>query len=212
MNKDPYQVLGVSRTATDDEIKAAYREMARKYHPDNYVNSPLSDLAEEKMKEVNEAYDLIQKERAGGGGRSSYQSYRNAQYNSTTSDTSSHASDYNRVRNLINSGNYSEAETILNGIPASDRGAEWSFLMGCICVQKGWYFEAQRDFEAACAADPSNSEYRNALNNIRGAGQSYGQSYRTSNNGNCSACDMCTGLLCADCLCECCGGDLIRCC
>ena len=60
---DPYKVLGVSPTATDDEVKAAYRELAKKYHPDNYANSPLEDLATEKMKEVNEAYDQVMAER-----------------------------------------------------------------------------------------------------------------------------------------------------
>ena len=66
--RDPYSVLGVSQNASDQEIKKAYRELARKYHPDNYVNNPLADLAEEKMKEVNEAYEAIQKQRSGGGG------------------------------------------------------------------------------------------------------------------------------------------------
>lgn len=60
---DPYKVLGVSPNATDDEVKDAYRRLARKYHPDNYVNNPLSDLATEKMKEINEAYDEIQRQR-----------------------------------------------------------------------------------------------------------------------------------------------------
>ena len=57
---DPYSVLGVKPDASDQEIKKAYRELARKYHPDNYVDNPLADLAEEKMKEVNEAYEAIQ--------------------------------------------------------------------------------------------------------------------------------------------------------
>ena len=57
---DPYKVLGVSPNASDDEIKAAYRQLAKKYHPDNYANNPLADLAEEKMREINEAYDMIQ--------------------------------------------------------------------------------------------------------------------------------------------------------
>ena len=65
---DPYKTLGVSPDATDEEIKKAYRDLARKYHPDNYTNSPLADLAQEKMKEINEAYDQIQKQRNSGGG------------------------------------------------------------------------------------------------------------------------------------------------
>lgn len=207
--KDPYKVLGISPTATDDEVKSAYRELARKYHPDNYVNSPLSDLAEEKMKEINEAYDQIQKERMNGGRRSS--SGYGGQYSSTTNDTSSNASSYNHVRNLINSGNYAQAENILNSIPTDERNAEWQFLMGCVCVQKGWYFDAQNYFQSACTTDPTNLEYRNALNNIRGAGQNFGGGYRTHNFGG-SGCDICTSLLCADCCCECMGGDLISCC
>lgn len=67
MITDPYKVLGVSRDATDDEIKKAYRELARKYHPDNYNGNPLADLVEEKMKEINEAYEMIQKERSRAG-------------------------------------------------------------------------------------------------------------------------------------------------
>ena len=65
---DPYSVLGITPEATDEEVKQAYRTLARKYHPDNYQNNPLADLAEEKMKEINEAYEAITKMRAGGGG------------------------------------------------------------------------------------------------------------------------------------------------
>ena len=68
---DPYKVLGVTPQTSDDDVKRAYRELARKYHPDNYVNNPLADLAETRMKEINEAYDMIMNERrnpAGGIG------------------------------------------------------------------------------------------------------------------------------------------------
>ena len=64
---DPYKVLGVSPTDSDDTIKRAYRDLARKYHPDNYINNPLADLAKEKMQEINDAYDSIMKQSQGGG-------------------------------------------------------------------------------------------------------------------------------------------------
>ena len=64
--RDPYQVLGVPSTATDEEVKKAYRNLAKKYHPDNYHDDPLADLAQEKMKEINEAYEEIQNQRKRG--------------------------------------------------------------------------------------------------------------------------------------------------
>ena len=65
---NPYEVLGVSENASDEEIKAAYRKLAKKYHPDNYADSPLADVAEQKMKEINEAYDTINQLRQKGRG------------------------------------------------------------------------------------------------------------------------------------------------
>ena len=65
---DPYQVLGVSRSASDEEIKKAYRSLSRKYHPDANVNNPNKAQAEEKFKEVQQAYDQIMKEKQQGSG------------------------------------------------------------------------------------------------------------------------------------------------
>ncbi len=200
---DPYKVLGVSKDASDDEIKKAYRELARKYHPDNYIDNPLADLVEEKMKEVNEAYDQIQKERVSGFSGSSRTS---GGYSSGTS------SNYTHVRELINERRFSDAELILDAVSQGERNAEWNFLKGCVLIQRGWYYDAQKYLETACYLDPNNHEYRLTLERIRKSTGNYGGSYRTGGNSGTSPCDICTGLICADCLCECCGGDLISCC
>ena len=71
--RDPYQVLGVPSTATDEEVKKAYRNLAKKYHPDNYHDDPLADLAQEKMKEINEAYEEIQNQRKRGASGDGYE-------------------------------------------------------------------------------------------------------------------------------------------
>ena len=65
---NPYEVLGISENASEEEIKKAYKELVKKYHPDKYQDNPLSELAEEKLQEVNEAYDMLMKK----GGSSSY--------------------------------------------------------------------------------------------------------------------------------------------
>src|SRR5699024_12379612 len=72
---DPYKVLGISRDATDDEVKKAYRKLSRIYHPDANVNNPNKAQAEEKFKEIQQAYDQIMKEREQGTSNS-YSGYR----------------------------------------------------------------------------------------------------------------------------------------
>ena len=223
MNKDPYLVLGVSRDADDAAVKKAYRELAKKFHPDNYANDEaFRELAEEKMKEINEAYDEIMKQRTGGssgytrsygngGGNNTY-----SNYSTHTSDTSSHASEYNQAREYINSGRIDEAVRVLNGIPRGERQAEWHFLYGIVCMRKGWNFEAAKQMKRACELDPGNAEYQSAYSSFINSAQQNSSGYSTGSAGNsgcgCSTCDICTGLLCADCCCECMGGDLIPCC
>ena len=208
---DPYKVLGVAPDASDDEIKKAYRALARKYHPDKYRDSDLADLASEKMKEVNAAYEEIQNMRKNGGASSGSSGAGYGGYSTGTSSSTGNPK-YNEIRRLLNMGNDRQAEAMLNEVHEGDRGAEWNFLMGCVMVKKGHYVDAQRFFDTACSMDPYNSEYRAAQERLRSRANGYGGGYQTTRGGGCSGCDICSGLLCADCCCECCGGDLISCC
>lgn len=196
--KDPYQVLGVSPGASDDEVKKAYRELAKKYHPDAYANNPLADLAAEKMKEINEAYDTITKQRASGGNRSGGYSSGNA------GGSNAGGSTLYRVRELLSANRVAEAETILSRIPNGERNAEWYFLMGHVMARKNWLGEARKYFEQACKMDPYNAEYRNTLNNLSSHSSSSPYGNASSRSDDCGGCDICTGLLCANLLCNCC--------
>ena len=111
--RDPYEVLGISPNATDEEVKTAYRNLARKYHPDNYANNPLSDLAQEKMQEINEAYDTIVRTRSQQGG-----GYR---------APNGGASRYGDVRNMIMQNRIMDAEMLLDYLKIT--GAETKFLI-----------------------------------------------------------------------------------
>lgn len=218
---DPYQVLGVSPSATDEQIKNAYRELARKYHPDNYVNNPLADLAQEKMKEINEAYDQIQRQRkqqqqSYSGQASANRGYSNAGY-SRQSYSGQGRSQFADIRQLLNSNRLSEAEELLEGIPQQRRDAEWYYLRGRVFYVHGWLDQAYSYYTRAVQMNPGNAEYQTALNQLmwqRNTGRSSGGygDYRNVQSGGMSGCDMCSGLICADCCCECMGGDLISCC
>ncbi len=186
---DPYKVLGVSSSATDDEIKKAYRALVKQYHPDNYANNPLADLAAEKMKEINEAYDEIQKIRAGGS-------------SSSSSGGSSGSMELSRVRQLINAGRVQEAEVVLNRTPVGERTAEWHFLKGVILYRNGWVQDSRSEIETACRMDPYNNEYRSFQQRMNsGAYQSPYNTYG-GQQATCDICDLCQAMICLNCLCN----------
>lgn len=197
---DPYSVLGVSQSASDEEIKKAYRELVRKYHPDNYHNNPLSDLAQEKMKEINEAYDQVTKSRANG----------NTSYGSSPSYSgfsgSRGSAEFSAVRTAINNNDLSSAENLLN--ESKNQNAEWHFLMGSVYYRRGWLDDAQRYFQIAVQMEPGNQEYVQALSFLNRGGQTYspyGYNYNRGSNscGGCSVCDICTAMMCAEACCNC---------
>ena len=105
--KDPYMILGISSNATDEEVKSAYRSLARKYHPDNYGDdNPLKDLANEKMQEINAAYDEIQRMRSSKG--STYKG--DGTYYQSYSGTGSTSGVYADIRRCLNAKKFFEAE------------------------------------------------------------------------------------------------------
>ena len=195
--RDPYEVLGISPDSGDDEVKRAYRELARKYHPDNYQNNPLADLAEEKMKEINEAYDAITKGRASGSGGGYYQSYDYGGGSSSQWERKSTGTGiYAQVRQAISYNDLEEAERLLQGAPS--RNGEWYFLMGKVNYRRGWLDEARQNYQIAVQMEPNNMEYRQALDVMRQGG--YG--YRPDMAGaNCDAMDCCTAMMCMNCMC-----------
>ena len=227
MNKNPYDVLGVSPSASDDEIKKAYRDLTRKYHPDANVDNPLADLAEEKFKEVQEAYDTIMKERAsgnsggysyGGGSNSSYGGSSSYGYGNTGSGYGNYQSAQQDPRlqaavNYINSRRYREVLNTLDQVP--ERSALWYYLSGCANARLGNNVLARDHAAQAVNMEPNNLQYRQLLNQLdfssrRYQNSPYGNGYGAGGS-TCGTGNMCCDLFIADQLCECMGGDLCSC-
>ena len=191
--RNPYEILGVPQGASKEQIDAAYRELMRKYQDiGNFT----------KIDEINQAYDTIV---MGSYSDNSYSNYRNYTY----------TPDYSDVRAKINSGRLDDAQTLLDGVPENARDAQWFYLKGTIQQKRGWLEEAAKNFATASNLDPSNNTYKmayNKVNNARSGGYRTERRRSDGEKSGCSGCDMCTGLLCADCCCECFGGDLIPCC
>ncbi len=189
--KNPYEILGLTSSATEDEIKNAYRLKAGEFATDS-----------KRMEEINWAYDTIIMLRHSEGGTS-------YSYNSGSND------DLGDIRAKLNAGRIDDAEMLLDGIPHQRRSGEWYFLKGSIHQRRGWLESAAECFQKASEAEPSNDEYQKAYNNVINARNGNFRFERESerNKGCCdSPCKICSGLICADCCCECFGGDLIRCC
>ena len=209
---NPYEVLGIKPGASQDEIKSAYRKLVKQYHPDQFRDNPLQELAQEKLSKINEAYNMLTNGNGGNSNSYSNNSYSNSYSNNSSSYSNNnynYGADLSQARMCIQRRDIRGAEAILSRI--ADRNAEWYYLNGIVHMNKGWYDSALQNISTAANMDPNNFEYRQTLNQLQSRTRSYGNPYRTTRNTS-NACDCCIDLWCLDTMCECMGGDLIGCC
>lgn len=212
MNNNPYKVLGVSETATQDEIRSAYLNLVKKYHPDKYIDSDLKEVANEKLMEVNEAYELLTKKKGSKAENGSAHQNSGGYSGYGNSYSGPNATEFARARSYISLNNLSAAKQVLDTIET--RNAEWYYLYGVIYLRQGWYDKANEYLTRAYQQEPNNAEYSSAYQTIRNSGNPYTRG--TGNYaGNVDTCSICSSLVCADCCCECLSGgriNIIPCC
>ncbi len=198
---DPYKVLGVSPSASDDEVKKAYRTLCKKYHPDANVGKPDAAAAEKRFIEVQQAYEEVMHMRQGGGNRpgSGYNGQQQAQqaYEDPFDAFWGYTQGYGQQRgyggyggygyatreeetpvmraaqNYIETGHYAEALNALGSIPASERNARWYYLNAM--AQNGLHNTAQAMEYArqAVSMEPGNMQYRSFLDMLGRGGSFY---------------------------------------
>ena len=208
--RDPYEVLGIQRGATDDEIKKAYRAKCKRWHPDLNPNDP---TAEEHFKEVQAAYDAITKGdtgpqmggQPGGGYGYGQQGYYQGGYQqqSGASYSGSDSPEMQAARNFVANGRYAEARRVLDGM--TGRNARWYYLSSLANQGLGNRIDALQDARRAVQLDPGNTEYQMHLRRMQNPGQTYRttQATYTSPGG---LMQWCWSMILLNLLCNCCCG------
>jgi molecular chaperone DnaJ len=211
--RDPYEVLGVPRGASEEEIKKAYRKLSRKYHPDANINNPNKDQAEEKFKEVQQAYEQIMKERTGGGSYGAGQQSYGGPFggygtgygeNGGTTEENSHLQ---AAANYIRNGYYKEALNVLNQM--ENRSAAWYYYSACANQGVGNNMIALEHAKQALAMEPDNWQYQILVQQLSGGGGWYQSRQRNYGGPASGSGDFCMKLCLWNLACNlCCGSGM----
>ncbi len=192
MGKDPYEILGLSRNASKEEVKARYRELVKKYHPDKHQGNPLADLAEERFKEIQEAYDAIINDKA----------YSQNYQSSYSSSSYAYNGEYEQIITLIQNGRYGLANQKLDQIDERNSGL-WNYLKSVVYANLGDLQSAINYIETAISLEPNNVNFRKFREQLLNYNSRpyYTQTQQGSSN---SCLDCLTCLCCFNCLCNSC--------
>lgn len=187
---NPYRVLGVSENASPEEIRKAYLVLVKKYHPDRYAEGPLKDQANEKLKEINQAYEILTKKASSGSNGYSSGTWQQ-QYRSSYSGAC--ADEFLRVRSYLAQNNVNAAKALLDSLTLHN--AEWYYLYGRIFFRMGRFSQALQCLSTACRLDPNNSEYAAAYQSCARAGQSHAGNNSTGSADSGDLCGMCATIV-----------------
>lgn len=216
--KNSYKILEVRSDATDAEIKQAFIKLKNKYDPNSYDKPNLKQIAIEKTKEIEQAFDDIMNSRRldrlqhGKATSDSTTNSNSSSRGSSTTGQSSTFTDFDYIESLINSNRLEEAQNLLNSISENNRPAAWFYLNGLLLFKKGWLEDATNFLNAAIRMDPSNKKYAVTLQQIRwqqrgNFGPFNGQNPQQNpypQTASCGFCDSCMGFMCANAICSCC--------
>lgn len=232
--RDPYEVLGVSRNASEEEIKKAYKALSRKYHPDANINNPNKEQAEERFKEIQQAYQQIMKEKTEGYSYqgSGYGGFGGQQggyggfgrqggfggaggYGSAWGGSQTGYEDNGHLRaagNYVRNGYYKEARNVLDGMDEKEKSARWYYYSALAHAGLKNQVSALEHARRAAAMEPGNSDYSSLVYQFENGGSWYQQRQYTYGQPYAGGNGLCLKLCIANMLCNlCCGGGGLCC-
>lgn len=202
---DPYQILGVSRDASDEEVKKAYRKLSRKYHPDANVNNPHKEEAEEKFKELQRAYQQIIEEREQGNGTAGYGGFQGFEGGFRTEGQSEeYVMHLKAAANYIQNRYYNEAVNVLNQM--QERTGQWYYLSAVANMGLGNNLMALEYARQAVMQEPYNQQYQQLVRVLESGGSWYQDMQREYQPSYSFGEDLCIRLCIANMFCNICLG------